>query len=271
MEMGERLRRALGSAEELASVLFDQSADVLLALLDNPRLSDEHLKVLLSRKDLHVDFLQELGTRERLLHSYEVKLALVRHPHVPRSVSLVLLRHLYTFDLLRVAATPSSTPEVRRVAEESLAARAPFLSLGERIAMARQASARLAAAMLTDPVEEVFRVALENRRLTEEGVVRALRDSRITAAAVEAIRCHPRWAARYEVRMAIVRSPGASLACVLKTVGQVSSRDLAELCGDPAMPLDRRQYLARVVARRPPRQRGGGTALAAGPAQGSTL
>ncbi len=247
MDVEGRLCRARGSADELTSVLYDHDEEVLLALLDNLRLNDDHVKVLLSRRDLPPLFFREMVTRERLLRSYDVKLALVRHPRAPRSTALVLLRHLYTFDLLRVATTPTAAPELRRAAEEALMNQLPSLPLGERIALARQASPRLAAALVADPREAVFSVALASPRLTEDGVLRALRDGKIAAAAVDAIARHPRWSARHEVRLAIIRSPGASLARVLAMVEQVSRRELAEITGDEAMPRERRQYLMRLV------------------------
>lgn len=231
MDLEERLRRASGGADELVPVLYDHDEEVLLALLANPRLNEDHVKVLLSRRDLPQSFLRELGTCDRLIRSYDVKLAVVRHPHAPRSLSLVLLRHLYTFDLLRVATAPSAAAEIRRVADEALVNRFPGLSLGERIALTRQASARLASALLADPNEEVYRCALDCPRLTEEGVVRALHDSKITAGAVDAIARHARWSARREVRLAVIRSPGASLARVLATVELIARRDLAEWPG----------------------------------------
>lgn len=255
MEVEGRLCRAAGSADELASVLYDHDEEVLLALLVNPRLNDDHVKVLLSRRDLPPVFFRELGTCERLLRSYDVKLALVRHPHAPRSTALTLLRHVHTFDLLRVAAAPAAAPEVRRAAEEALINQLAGLPLGERISLARQASPRLASALVADPQEAVYQVALGSPRLTQDGVLRALRDSSISAGAVEAIARHPRWSARHEVRLAIIRSPGASLARVLAMVEQVSRREMAELTGDQAMPREHRQYLARLAAQSGPEQK----------------
>ena len=184
MDLSERLRRAGGSAEELGSVLYDRSEEVLLALLDNPRLTEEHLKVLLSRKNLGQTFLRELGARARLLRPYAVKLAFVRHAHAPRSIALALLRHLYLFDLVRVAATPAAPAERRRVAEEAVVGRLDALSPGERLSLARQGTSRIAAALLGDTEHRVFRAALENPRLTEEGVVRILKAEKLTPEVV---------------------------------------------------------------------------------------
>ncbi len=247
MELEERLRRAGGSAEEISSVLFDVSEEVLLALLDNPRLTDEHLRVLLSRKNLGQAFLRELGLRERLLRDYPVKLALVRHPRAPRNVALTLMRHLYLFDLLKVSTTPGVAPEVRRVAEEAVVQRLTALSLGERLSLARLGSGRIAAALLADAEARVYRSALENPRLTEEGVVKSLREEKLTPEAVEAIAVHPRWSLRYEVRLELIRNPATSLGRVLALAAQVRSRDLADLTMDSRMPSNRRKYLARLA------------------------
>lgn len=258
MELEERLRRAQGSAEELASVLFDRSEEVLLAALDNPRFTEEHLKVVLSRKDLSRGFLSEAGARERLLRAYAVKLALVRHPRTPRHISLALLRHLYPFDLVLVASAPAAPTELRRTAEDAVVARLEMFSLGERLSLARRASARVAAALLADSEARVFRAALENPRLTEEGVVRALRERKLTPEAVGAITAHPRWSIRYEVRLALIRHPATSLRSMLSLVGQVRRQDLAELAGDLRMPTDRRAYLERLVRRPAARQAAAG-------------
>jgi hypothetical protein len=259
MELEERLRRASGSAKELSTVLYDSSEEVLLVLLDNPRLTEEHLQVLLSRKDLHQTFLGELTARARLWRSYPVKLALVRHPHTPRSTSLSLVRHLYLFDLLKVATTPGAPMEVRRGAEEAVAARVTALSVGERLSLARQGTSRIASALLTDSERRVFRAALENPRLTEEGVVKSLAARRLTPEVVECIAADPRWSLRYEVRLALIRHPATSLGRVLALVQQVGRNDLADLTADRRMPADRRHYLARLVharkARRAKRQR----------------
>ncbi len=246
MELEGRLRRANGSAEDISLVLFDKSEEVLLALLDNPRLNDDHLKVLLSRKDLGHRFLAELARRERLLRAHDVKLALVRHRRTPRHVSLVLLRHLYAFDLMALANTPSAPPELRRAVEEALAARVLTLPLGQRLSLAKRATARLAAAMLADFDLRVVRLALDSPRLTEDGVLSAIRGNAVSSAAVELISQHPRWSSRHEVKVALFRSPAASLSLFLSLIDDIPGRELADLVHDPYMPEERRRYLVRL-------------------------
>ena len=57
----ERARVATG--EELAALLHHASSDVLLALLDNPALDETQLRLLLERKDLPGEILEEVARR----------------------------------------------------------------------------------------------------------------------------------------------------------------------------------------------------------------
>lgn len=249
MELRERLHRAAGSAD-LGQMLYDSSEEVLRVLLDNPNLTEDHLKILLSRKSLTPLFLRQLASRQGLLKPYQVKLALVRHPHTPRSVSLELVRHVYVFDLAQVAATPGVAPEIRRVAEEAVVGRLPALSLGERLTLARRGSPRMLSALLCDADASVFRVALENPRLTEEGVVKALAADRMKAEAVEAIASHPRWGLRYDVQVAVVRHPRASLRRMLAWIGLIRRDHLFDITADRRMPEERRRYVSEMLRRR---------------------
>src|SRR4029077_9511625 len=90
----DRERATVASVEELASLLYHPSADVLLALLDNPALDEARLCLLLERKDLPAEVLEEIGRRKPLLKNYRVKRALAFHPRTPRLVSLRFLREL---------------------------------------------------------------------------------------------------------------------------------------------------------------------------------
>ncbi len=74
----DRARTARG--EELASLLHHQSPDVLVSLLDNPALDETQLCLLLNRKDIPAEILEEVARRKPLLKNYRVKRALAFHP-----------------------------------------------------------------------------------------------------------------------------------------------------------------------------------------------
>src|SRR5215475_14729032 len=129
----DRERAAVATADELAAFLRHSSADVLLALLDNPALDETHLCLLLERKDLPGEVLEEVGKRKSLLKSYRVKRALAFHVRTPRLIGLRLLRDLYLMDLVQVTLSPAVNAELKRNAEDQVLARLPQLPLGQKI------------------------------------------------------------------------------------------------------------------------------------------
>src|SRR5947199_9816082 len=103
----DRERARVATGDELAALLHHPSADVLLALLDNPALDEPQLCLLLERKDLPSEILEEVGKRKPLLKSYRVKKALCFHPRVPRLDRLTHIHYLYRIE--DVTATPTAS------------------------------------------------------------------------------------------------------------------------------------------------------------------
>src|SRR5947208_9315388 len=108
-----RERARIATGEELAALLHHPSADVLLALLDNPALDETQLCLLLERKDLPTEVLEEVASRKVLLKNYRVKRALAFHPRTPRLASLRLIRELYLMDLVQLTLQPGASAELR--------------------------------------------------------------------------------------------------------------------------------------------------------------
>ena len=144
------------------------------------------------------------------MKSRKVCVALAAHPRAPRHLALRLIRQFYTFDLMRFTLQPSVAADLRHVAEEQLIARLPSVTLGERLALARRGSQVVASALLLDKESPVARIALENPRLTEAAVVKALMRPNSPAAFVELVCHHTKWSVRREIRMALLRSPAHS-------------------------------------------------------------
>src|SRR6266478_155861 len=146
----DRERELVATSEELAALLHHPSADVLLALLDNPALDETQLCLLLERKDLPGEILEEVARRKPLLKSYRVKRSLAFHPRTPRLISLRLLRDLFLMDLVQVTLSPGVSAELKLNAEDQLLGRLPQLPLGQKITLARRGPARVAGALLAE-------------------------------------------------------------------------------------------------------------------------
>jgi uncharacterized protein (DUF1778 family) len=249
-EPSVRERALVATGEELAVLLHHASAEVLLALLDNPALDETHVCLLLERKDLRAEILEEVARRKPLLKSYRIKRALAFHPRTPRLVSLRLLRDLYLMDLVQVAIFPGVSAELKRNAEEQLLARLPQLPLGQKITLARRGPARVAGALLAEGHAQVTTIVLDNPYMTEAQILRALARERLPLSVIPAIVQHRKWSITYNIRLALVRHPSAPLGTILSYLPELTVSDLKELASPGIVPENLRKYLQAEVQRR---------------------
>jgi len=250
-EEGSARERALvATGDELALLLHHASADVLLALLDNPALEETQLVLLLERKNLPTEILEEVARRKPLLKSYRVKRSLAFHPRTPRLISLRLLRDLYLMDLVQVAILPGVSAELKRNAEDQLLARLPQLPLGQKITLARRGPARVAGALLAEGHPQVISIVLDNPYMTEAQILRALFREKLPASVIPAIVHHRKWSITYNVRLALVRHASTPLASVLSYLPELTVSDLRELAAPGNVPESLRKYLRAEVQRR---------------------
>lgn len=235
---------------EFSERVREGSPDTLRELVQNPALNEEQVVLLLARKDLSGELIEEIAARKHLLKTYAVKKALVLHPHTPRIVSLRMLRDLYLMDLVQLTLTPGALPELKRNAEEQLIARLPQLPLGQKITLARRGPGRVAGALLAEGHAQVLSIVLDNTNLTEAHVLKALSRPKITPAVVEAISKHEKWSHSYNVRIALVRQPATTLSTVLAYLPELTVSDLRELTTPGIVPENFRRYLQAEIQRR---------------------
>jgi len=233
----------------------ERSEEVLVALARNPNLQEHDLLRLLERQDLPTGALRELAGHAKAMKSYPVKLALVRHPQTPRQVSLPLMKFLYLFDLVRVSQTPGAPPQVKRVAEETVLKKLEALPRGEKITLGRQASGRVAAALLVTQDAELIRAALSNPYLSEGDLLKVLALEELPAVLVEMLSRHEKWSRPYHLRLALIRHPLTPFARVLAFLPDITVKDLRDICLDPRMPDQVRKYITAQCAQRQSQKR----------------
>ncbi len=243
-------RALVAQDEELAALLHHDDGAVLLALLKNPALAQTDLCVLLSRKSLPLEVLEEICKHREWLKAYAVKKALACHPHTPRLVSLRLLKELYLMDLVHIALLPGVSAELKRNAEDQVASRLPHLPLGQQITLGRRGPARVAGLLLAQGHPLVLAVALDNTHLTVAQILKTLATEGVLESVVQAIAQHRRWSREYTVRLALVRHPASTLSTVLGYLPELTLTDLQELAAPGIVPERLRKYLEAEVLRR---------------------
>lgn len=244
----DRARTATG--EELSSLLHHHSPEVLLSLLDNPALEETQLCLLLNRKDIPTEILDEVARRKPLLKNYRVKRALAFHPRTPRLVNLRLVRELYLMDLVQLTLLPGTSTELKRIAEEQLVARLPQLPLGQKITLARRGTARVAGALLAEGHTQVLPIALDNPGLTEAQVLKALSRENLPLGVVKAVANHRKWSHTYNVRLALVRHRSSTLSTILAYLPELTVSDLRELAAPGIVSENLRKYLLAEIQQR---------------------
>jgi hypothetical protein len=204
----------LGPDVDLERLVHDSSPEILMAVAAAAHLTEDLALALLNHRDLPREALEALSKNGQLARQRKVRLSIVMHPHTPRHVSVPIIRHLYTFELMQVALLPSVPPDVKRTAEEVLIKKLASISSGERFTMAKRSSGRVAAALLLDKEERIMHAALANPQMTEASIVRALKIDHGTELLAPAVSRHQKWSYRNDVKAALLgnrNTPSARL------------------------------------------------------------
>ena len=224
---------ALGGSPEESPGVVALSEDLALAQLKDPELSSEAV--------------EQISRNAAAMKSRKVRLAVAAHHRTPRRIALRVIRELYTFELMQFALTPVAPADLKRVADELLLGRLSSITLGERISLARRSSAIVAGGLLLDKEPRVWQTALENPRLTEVGVVRALAKTGASRIFVEVVCHHAKWSARIEVRFALLRNSYTPLTKAIEFARRIPPRQLQDILHASKLPESVKRELRKAV------------------------
>ena len=249
MREDENIEATLAPAPPVRSPLeasiHSASRDDLLRAAADPALTEDLALALLQRADLPPEILERLAKNGNTLKLRKVKVALVCHPHTPRHVSVPLARQFYTFDLMKVALSPTVPADVKVAADDTLIARLKMVTIGERLSLARLASGRIAGALLLDGEARVIRTALENARLTETFVIQAVLRPEAGPALVQAVSRHTKWSFRREIRIALLRTEHLPLGRALEFSRGIPLPLLREVLHSSRLPARIKEHVLR--------------------------
>lgn len=208
-------------------------------------LSEDLALAQLKDGELTAEGVEEISKNAALMKSRKVHLAVAAHARAPRRIALRLIRELYTFELMKFAMTPTVAADLKRMADELLLARVAGITLGERISLGRRSSERVAGALLLDRETPVWQAALENARLTEAVLVRALQRTGGSPAFVEAVCHHAKWSVRPEVQIALLRNMHTPMAAAIKFARRLTLHQLRDVLHTSRLPEKIKSYLKR--------------------------
>ena len=222
----------------------------LLVAAKHASLNEDLALTILRRRDLQAKVIEAIARNASVIKHRKVLISVVEHQHTPRQASLPLLRRLFTFELMRVALAPSVLADVKLVAEEVLVSKLGTLSLGERITLARQASTKVAGALLLVPERAVIEAALQNPRMTEASIVKSMARPEISSTLLSILVEHPKWSLRREIQIGILHRPEASDALVLKIAAKLPKPVIHGVLRQFKLPTPRKELLQRALLKR---------------------
>jgi hypothetical protein len=241
-------------APAIEARLGSQDKDVLVAIAASAALNEDLALAFLKRRDLPQAALESVAKNGRAMKSRKVKMGVVQHPKTPRHVTLPLVRHMYTFELMQVTLTPAVAADLRMAIEDVLVGRLTTLTAGERLTLARRSSGRVAAALLQDADKRVVEAGLNNPYLTDVLVVKALLQPKTSELLPTFVCRHAKWSVRKEVRLAALRNAFTPLAAAIRFAEGLGESDLSELLHQSALPENIKTYLLDIAQKRPRRR-----------------
>ncbi len=212
--------------------------------------ADKPLLVALLRRAVPLPFLEMVASTPPWSEDQRLMAAVILSPRATRPLGLRLVGSLFWHELAEVAASPRVPVAVRIRAEGLLNDQLPDLRLGERITLAKMATAPVLMPLLADEDPKVIEAALINTRLREEDLVTLVRAEAPNPALLEQIVASSRWADRYALRLAIALQPRAPLALALGQLTALTARDLSRIAAARGLSPLVQAAAARVAASR---------------------
>jgi hypothetical protein len=211
---------------------LDRLLEAEVEALDPPA-----LRQLFRNPFLDGRLIEELFEQPGVDGTYEARREAAVHPQTPRLLALRFVPTLHWLDLVRVGLDTRLHPVVRRAADLRLIERLPRMAVGEKVAIARQASPAVLAALRHDPTPAVIAALLDNPRTTELLLLPLAASESASPQALGVVASNPRWACRPALRAALCKNPALALPLALALLPGLAKRDLRAIAMDGRLAL----------------------------------
>jgi hypothetical protein len=241
---------ASAEENELTLLVHDPSPKVIMAMLNNRNVTEEHVLVIANRKNLPPEVLNAIFRDKRWSESYRVRLALAKNPKTPLFTALAIARFLRLFDIAELARNHFIPVIYRRKLEATVMEKIPTLALGVKKTLARVAGGEILLALIRDGYPEVVKNCLENPHLVEAHLYKIINRKTTTPGTIRTIADDRNWSCRYHVKFALIRNTHTPLARTVLFLPDLTLLDLKALYRDPLLPQEVRPFIHRELVER---------------------
>lgn len=124
LSVSNKIHLALRGGKEIRSILLrDPSKEVVLTVLENPKLTETEIELISKSRSIPDEVLRKITKKREWMRNYNVILGLVTNPKTPPGISVVLVNELKTRDLAILEKNKNVVEGVRATAKKILRAR----------------------------------------------------------------------------------------------------------------------------------------------------
>lgn len=121
MKMGERIHLALRGSREIRSVLLrDTNKEVMLKVLENPKITVSELELIAKQRTSSEEVLRAISAKRDWVKNYSIILALITNPKTPVRISLRHISGLRKKDLLAIGKNRNLPDAVRSAVKKRI-------------------------------------------------------------------------------------------------------------------------------------------------------
>jgi hypothetical protein len=124
LNVSERIHLALRGGKEVRTILLrDPSKEVVLTVLDNPKITETEVEVAAKSRSINEEALRKITKKREWMRIYGVILSLVTNPKTPPDIALKLVSELKTRDLSILEKNKNVVEGIRATAKKLVRAR----------------------------------------------------------------------------------------------------------------------------------------------------
>lgn len=124
LTVSDKIHLALRGGKEIRSILLrDPSKEVVMTVLENPKLTETEIELISKSRSIPDEVLRKITKKREWMRNYNVILGLVTNPKTPPGISVALVNELKTRDLAILEKNKNVVEGVRATAKKILKAR----------------------------------------------------------------------------------------------------------------------------------------------------
>lgn len=124
LKTGEKIQLAFRGSRDIRTILLrDTNKEVVLAVLENPKITDSEIELLARQQTTPVELIRAIVQKKEWMRTYSIIHALVSNPKTPVNISLKHIHNLRVKDLSLLEKNKNVPEAVRATAKKLLVTR----------------------------------------------------------------------------------------------------------------------------------------------------